>query len=69
MNFSVDGKKCFDIPLPNVEQAHIDKQEVVINFPQDNAASIEGVIIYYFITFRKLILTNYYIYRQKHYSE
>lgn len=49
MNFSVDGKKAFDIPLPNVEQAHLDKQEVVINFPQDNSASIEGVNIYYYL--------------------
>lgn len=43
MNFMVDGKKAFDIPLSIVEQAHHDKTDVVIGFPQDSSTSIEGV--------------------------
>ena len=43
MNFSVGEKKAFDIPLPNVEQAHHDKSDVVICFPQDSSTSVEGV--------------------------
>merc|ERR1712137_51050 len=42
MNFSVGEKKAFDIPLPNVEQAHHDKSDVVICFPQDSSTSVEG---------------------------
>jgi len=42
LNFSVGDKKAFDIPLPNVEQAHHDKSDVVICFPQDSSTSVEG---------------------------
>jgi hypothetical protein len=49
MNFEIDGKISYDIPLKNVSNTNMSKNEVILQFHQNDQASVSLMEIRYHI--------------------
>ena len=56
--FDVDGKTAFDIPLNDVSQSQVDKNDVSVIFQRDQNQPNEGVCFLFPIIFSFLRLTS-----------
>ncbi len=49
MNFEIDGKLSYDVPLKNVSNTNVSKNEVILQFHQNDQASVSLMEIRYYV--------------------
>ena len=49
MNFEIDGKLAYDVPLKNVSNTNVSKNEVILQFHQNDQASVSLMEIRYYV--------------------